>query len=709
MTTPMKTEMHPHYAETGSIERKRSRTDWAGVGFGDAFRFANDYRVRLLALSMLTRAIKEAQRLVATHAGIGPQSSGMPKVQAQLSPCYTAYPARMAASAAIGLTAFLEYRELSSSRLLERFIELDSPEAGSDAGLAFDQALYEELTHRLTRCVQTRLLLEDLSRAKGLDTVEAYRLFVAAHCNRTSLRTVVDIVQAAVLYGDMLPADLTSGGHPLAVHIAIAAASVCQRFIPRLRTTRSDRLIALGCDWVKALRAVVFKSISDYRTTAHSSEALGHEQVRLCDGESMPDALHSAANDEPMDLDIPPDGAPEEPALFESARIGDLLGEEPDEALSEFEQDLIALREQLGEKSDEELRARTLAEFQEAAREASGKQSKWEDMRSDLLEFILASGAFENGPIEGNPTDGHLVAVHFDTHEMLTGEQFDCTVALSDDIAACAELLDASQPTITAIRRILYPSIERVPSLQRVCTSGVLDPARLALGNISSAVFRRSHMVSLPDRRGRALLVVACDGSGSLSSSQMRVLKILTCSWLMATARTDVQVLAGLYHSGTVRAGFTGPLVQWIAHPKQSTARSNQDAVRALVTLPDTGTGIQHDALSLAYIMDEARSLTRGTIYLIHLTDCKWNESFNTGIGGEEEVHSLLRSWRNDIPNLHITTVGLGVGKKTGIESLVDRTIILSDEDLEDEAAVADSIGRYVASCIAERRNQLIV
>ncbi|MCB2231727.1 hypothetical protein KQH82_13490 [bacterium] len=615
----------------------------------------------------------------------------------------------MAASAAIGLTAFLEYRELSSRRLLERFVGEVLGVTGDAADRSINRSVFEELTKRITRCVQTRLLLEDLSRASGLEPVEAYRLFVAAHCDRTSVNTILDIVQTAVLYGDVLPTDLSMNKHPLAFLFATSTAAVCRRFTQRLSSTRSDLLLDLGCEWVKALCENVLDTIHTFDEQESSAvKADGEKSTHDTDTVLHREQAVGSSTDHD-NLAIRPADVPQKPGLFDSVDVSDLLGRKADEPVSEFERDLMALRKHLGEESDEEWRARTLANFNNAVREASGRQAQWEDMRSDLLEFVLISGAFETGPIEGNPTDGHLVSVNLDTDETVTGEQFDCTVALSEDIVALAELLEASRPTIDAIRRILYPSVERVPVTQRVCTSGTLDPARLALGDMSSAVFRRSRMIRQPDRRGRALLVVACDGSGSLDSNQMRVLKILTCSWLVATARSDVQVLAGLYHSGAIRSGLVGPLVQWVAHPRRTVATSNQDAARALVSLPNTGTGIQQDALSLAYIMDEARRLTSGTIYLIHLTDCKWNESFDTGIGGEEEVHSLLRSWRNDIPDLHITTVGLGVANETGLEHLVDKTIALSDAELEDETAVTDKIGRYVASCMAERRHQLIL
>ena len=61
------------------------------------------------------------------------------------------------------------------------------------------------------------------------------------------------------------------------------------------------------------------------------------------------------------------------------------------------------------------------------------------------------------------------------------------------------------------------------------------------------------------------MVLIACDGSGSLNHKQMQMLKLL--AWLESTAKSEIQVLAGLYHSGSIRPGVSGPLVQWIYHP----------------------------------------------------------------------------------------------------------------------------------------------
>ncbi len=76
-------------------------------------------------------------------------------------------------------------------------------------------------------------------------------------------------------------------------------------------------------------------------------------------------------------------------------------------------------------------------------------------------------------------------------------------------------------------------------------------------------------VVEEPDKRGRPVLLIACDGSGSLNRDQMAMLKNMACAWLMATAKSRIEILAALFHSGEYRKNRSGPLVQWMYHPQK--------------------------------------------------------------------------------------------------------------------------------------------
>lgn len=213
-------------------------------------------------------------------------------------------------------------------------------------------------------------------------------------------------------------------------------------------------------------------------------------------------------------------------------------------------------------------------------------------------------------------------------------------------------------------------------------------------------------VVEEPDKRGRPVLLIACDGSGSLNRDQMAMLKNMACAWLMATAKSRIEILAALFHSGEYRKNRSGPLVQWMYHPQKTPAISRKDAARTLVSLPDNGTGAQSDALSLAFMLEEARKIAKGrTIYLVLITDCAWNRSFMNEMSGHEEVYNYFQ-WAYDElgDKLHTTLVALGVKNKTGFEDLLNKVINISQEELTDYVAAADRISSFVATCIKEQR-----
>jgi hypothetical protein len=141
-------------------------------------------------------------------------------------------------------------------------------------------------------------------------------------------------------------------------------------------------------------------------------------------------------------------------------------------------------------------------------------------------------------------------------------------------------------------------------------------------------------------------------------------------------------------------------------HPRKTPATSRKDAARALVSLPDSGTGAQSDALSLAFMLEEARKIARGrTVYLVLITDCAWNRSFMTEMSGQEEVYNYFQ-WAYDEfgEKLHTTLVALGVENETGFENLLDKVIKISQQELTDYVAVADRISSFIATCIKEQR-----
>jgi hypothetical protein len=337
------------------------------------------------------------------------------------------------------------------------------------------------------------------------------------------------------------------------------------------------------------------------------------------------------------------------------------------------------------------------------------------DMRSDLVELELSLKPFDQSPIQGMPESGHEVSARLGD-KTCTEELFDLPISVPGSLDAqkfrdLENLRIKAQPVTDALKRTLYINFQNVPVTERFVTSGSLDGNRLPVGDFSDAVFKRHKNKQEVDQRGSPLLLIACDGSGSLSRDQMQMLKILTLSWLDATTKTDMKIMAGLYHSGTVHQGRDGALIQWLYHPVKTPAIGRREAASGLVTLPESGTGAQSDALSLKFIFEEAARLSRKQmVYMILLTDTAWNKSFkDSAMSPEEEVYTVLADAYEDFGDkLNITLVALGVSEQKNIgmiENIVDYTVKVPSEQLVNYDSVADKISAYVTKCMRERNS----
>jgi hypothetical protein len=689
---------HDEYAYRGHS----TKTSWKGVGPGDAFNSNLDYPERLQAQRMFYSMCKQTQKFAARLALGGLPENFKPAVQPQLGPCYTIYPAGIAVYAAIGLTAFLEFKEWASDRFLSVHLKeyLENPAKHDDVWV--DEETYKTVAQIVTEKVQTRLLLADLARYKELSSVEVYRLFGASQQDMR-FESVPEILEAVILYGDILPDWKDLDLHYVTRVLFRKLEEVSEIYFEHLPTAKSHELVLLGEDWV----IEICRTLAPHLPPPNEEEETknrSHMDRLQKEGEEIGPRYSNKKKSPEITDHIPPLDKPKVPALFPPKnRIQQVL---PDMTSSTNVGSDNTSKDSDGEESEEVKEVvKVLKQFNEALNQSCGQRENWEDIRSEIVERTLKNSSFSKGPIEGNPTDGHSVNVPLGGKEA-SGEIYDRPVELSDNETAYQNLVGEAEPITRSLKRILYPNVKQVAETQRICPGGSLDPARMALAFFSEAIFKRYIIVEEPDKRGRPVLLIACDGSGSLNKAQMAMLKNMACAWLIATAKSRIEVLAALFHSGEYRKNQSGPLVQWMYHPRKTPAISRKDAARALVSLPDSGTGIQSDALSLAFMLEEARKIAKGrTIYLVLITDCAWNRSFMTEMSGQEEVYNYFQ-WAYDEfgDKLHTTLVALGVENETGFEDLLDKVIKISQEELTDYVAVADRISSFVATCIKEQR-----
>lgn len=689
--------------------RRRNKADWAGISVGDAFKQNLGYHLRYSAQQRFYAMVKRGQaEIVRMINGNVVDNSFEPKVKPQLSPCYTSYPSSLAVFAAAGLTAFLEYDARVQTDLFTRSSKefLENPHKYYRTMV--DKKGFKRVAAMTVHWVGKRITLEDLSRNNLLSTVELYRLFAASQ-ETLSFHTVDEILKAVVLYGELLPPWEKMDLHPTTRKLLKALTKTSEPVFRDLQACKTQDLVKLGELWVHIL---CWEFIPYFPPVEKTTNPEPIKSAKIGSGRRSRKRWHRqprAANQEaPEKLTVDHDLAPLEgkhsPELYPLRNVG----QQALRAIQVSESNGPELNKQ-ADAVDDATRT-VLKKFNQSIETAGGQENEWEDMRSDILERALSREAFSPGPIEGSPVDGHEIHLTLDDDTSLSQEIFDKPAEYSGNTVAGAALALKAQPITEALRSTLYPSVEETPLLQRLRTSGSLDPARLACGDYSSVIFKRYPVKELADQRGRAVLAIACDGSGSLNSNQMQMVKLLSAGYLQATRKNDIQMMVALYHSGRVRKGLSGPLVQWLYHPKKNGLGDSDDAMAAVAALPESGTGIQSDALSLAFILEEARRLAKGkTTYLVVISDTSWNRSFKTSISGFEEVRSFFESAYKEMgKSINISLVALGVNEETGFEDKLDGVIWLTADELHTPAAAAEKIGVYVASTIRQRKTMIL-
>ena len=342
---------------------RRSKTDWAGVGPGDAFKNNLEYHVRMPAQRQFYQLAHKVQRAVAEHTGAAPEAYE-PKVKPQLSPLMTSYPSTLAAHAAIGHTAFLEFEARVPEKILFTQLAkyLDNPAEHDD--IKADPNSYREIAKVITKQVQVRLLLEDLSRYPFGTSVEIYRLFSASQQN-VKFRSVVEMLQAVILYGDILPDWRQQDLHPMTRFMLGDLTRTCNAYFDKLPHTPPQRLVHLGADWVRALCLCLAPYLPEPEAEGEDQKSVPVEQ-----NEGDYRFKKEKGGQQPTERIAPLNG-PTPPTLFDPAN-------------SEQAVKSLVGGTSGGKPGEDDIIQQLINDFADAISKAGGQQQTWEDMRSDV-------------------------------------------------------------------------------------------------------------------------------------------------------------------------------------------------------------------------------------------------------------------------------------------------------------------------------------
>lgn len=698
----------------------KSKDEWAGPSLDRAFSEEVPWTFRRQAqmkfYGVLLDARKRLSKRVKRRAG---------KVQewqsdAQLSAFYTSFP--WPARVAIGHTIFLDLKNLQSN--IASSIKDALSDSAKDKALDVDAGAYASTMAQVADALGDRAVFDALDHTQDLLPIEFYRLFQSCQINLTICR-LRDVIYAAILFGDVLPEARTQNWHPMTIQIMESLRRASTRFWEQRVSDATEQGSQFYSNWAQALMDELCKVLPPAKDKEEDAAGSKDEKPGAEPATSDGSQYKYPPPSEDDDLARPPDRVPP----MSQAQPPRLEKETPREKTSFLDDLSKSIQQQLlsnvikqdgqtspASSSDADEGSAKKSEVEKAldalsdtASMACKQTSTWEDMREDLVEQTLALAPMEAGPIEGAATSGNDVRSNIGGEEV-GGELFDRVVDPCEDVRVLTSLTDMARPVTESLRHNLYPSTlsESVALYPR--RSGQLDGKRLPLAEFSDVVYRRFESRSQLDPNGRALLLIAADTSASLSTEQMQMCKCLAAAWLDSIAGSQMQVMAGFYHSAYVRKNVMGPVVEWGYHPHKTPTATAREAVRAVAALPQEGSGAQSDALSLTYMLDEARTLSRGSqIYLTLITDCAFNKSFpGNNASPVAEVVGVLDEAREKLDGkLHVTLVALQDSVPDEINEAVDAVVAVDKKEIGNPALVAQKVGTYVAGCIQERRKTM--
>ncbi len=673
--------------------RRNSKRLWRSGRLGNAFKNSIDYYARIPALRTFYDYIEDAIKTIHAILSTTYETDSPKKVKAQLSICYTDYPAGILA--AIGHTAWVQFKSLLNASDISIYnFGKDIAKIKLPEGV--DPEYFLKMLNIIQQAVSERLAYEELMQSDVKQVIEAYRFFLAAN-EKLEFNYFPEITRAAIILGDLLPEVDEMDLNKLTKELLIVIRTVSMPFFEELREAAPEAYYDLGRRWIKRLA----RRISSYLPPLvgpGGATVTGHGQATSIPRTSfgLPDS---------PDEEFPGFDQKSTPLLEPPTRLEDIFSMDmknnpvPMDMKKPISSDDLPghLKEMLSQLS-------TIAQ---TIKNASGQRTN-EDTRSDILLNELLNSPFTAGSIQGTSMEGNEIEVDLGEAGSVTGQIFDKALELSYDLPEVEKLRKEARPLSDKIMSDLYPNSEEILLTERIRSSGCIDPGRLPYYEFTDAIYKRFILEHQLQKAGKSLMLVVCDGSGSMNSKKFKMLRLLTVAWLESTMKSQIQVMAGIYNDGLISQGRYGAKMEWIYHPRKTVSVSQKEAIRAVASIPQMGGGGQRDALSLSYCLQEAESVARGNnIYMIHITDTGWCNSFGTGLPPDEEIVNVVSQFKDKRKGqLHYTLVGLDTDAAGGIGRVIDEFISLSAIELEDPYLAASKIAMYSSSILKKHKNK---
>jgi len=523
--------------------RRNSKRLWRSGRLANAFKNSIDYHARIPALRTFYDYVEDSIKIIYAMMSATYEADSPKKVKAQLSICYTDYPAGILA--AIGHTDWVQYKsllkdsEISIYNFNKAIDRIKLPEG-------IHPEYFKKMINAIQQAVSERLAYEELMQSDLGQVIEAYRFFLAAN-DKLEFHYFPEMVRAAIILGDLLPDFTAMELHDLTREILTVIRINSMPFFEELSKAALEEYYDIGRRWIRRLA----RRIAPYLPAIEGSE---HPATRD-NGQSGSITRTNLGMPRSAEEEFPGFDQKLPPLLEAPTKLEDLFTADMKKNPVPMDMNKQTSSDNLPDHIKEMMSL--LTGIAQTISTASG-QRPIEDTRSDILLNELLANPFAAASIQGTSMEGNEIDVDLGENGSIKGQIFDKTLELSYDLPEVEKLRTKAKPLTEKIKSALYPNSEEILITERLRSSGCIDRGRLPYYQFKDSIFKRFVIEHKLQKEGRSLMLLVCDGSSSMNEKKFRMLRILTVAWLESTMKSKIQVMAGIYDDGLSYAGEQG-------------------------------------------------------------------------------------------------------------------------------------------------------
>ncbi len=629
-----------------------TKKNWEGIQMRNGFD--NNFGHRMYkSRRLFYQKCKEKQLAV---AGMFNRKELMAKPQ--LAPFFLFSGNELSADTAIGWTIFLEYQKQAAAVGHQPFVEIEQFLKKHYLGFHFGSKIMEKLSKAIAETLQIKLALVVLSRKNQFEEVEIYRVMTCNLMDPTLYSSIEQTLRWCILYDDILPDSLNKKLNPGICELFELLRKVNAPYLFELKQLSDVDFLYLGKRWGQDLLKAISKS--------YVSNDLGLTEMKsYSKKDNSPTVPVTVAESKDHSSSLLP--------YIKAEEIEEALGKDEMEKMKKLTTDLY---------------------------EAAETPKLWETPKPDQIAFKIINPFEEVSSFQGELQDGDYFEIEDENGKLLSAEVLEESLPVSNDQTAIAQIQYHAEPITEELDKIIYNNSEKTVLYKISNSARSFQNNLLPLYKVKDLIYKKT-ILNHRDSKGKPVVVLMVDMSGSMKGAPLECTKIITAAW---SEHKDIKLLAGAYTTAASPHG-TRAIVRWIYHPKNTMGATRNESLGRIVSISDMSLGGNEDAAALFKILSEVRKMASSMdkVYLIHLTDTGFCKSFkNSSKSASSEIDTVLKHFKQRIfrNRLHVTLVALA--NSVTQYDMVDELCQIPSNIHQDYLGIAKTINETLGKTISK-------